>query len=141
MLDVEKIGQALRICSGKIAGQQLCCWGPIKLATLPNFLLLNKKVNIKSKGKIIELREERELYSKCTLVTQSLRGFAIKEVIGHNELSLAPRSSMNIDGIMMPGHVGKSKLMNAIIKCFWKCPIQAMQKMCWKTNQMEWVLA
>ena len=65
-------------------------WAPIKLAKLPTFTLLNKKVKIKGKDKIIELREERELFSRFALVAQSQRGLDMKEVVGHYELSLVP---------------------------------------------------
>ncbi len=71
----------------------------------------------KSKDRIIELREERELFSRFALVAQSQRGLDMKEVIGHYELSLVPRSLKKMDGTLKPGHEGKSKLMNAIIKC------------------------
>ena len=41
----------------------------------------------------------------------------MKEVIGHYELSLVPGSLMDMDGSLILGHMGKSKLMNAIIEC------------------------
>lgn len=75
---LKKIGQALNEEfvqeRSQVNSTVVSIWAPIKLPKLPNFTLLNKKVKIKSKDRIIELREERELFSRFALVAQSQRG-------------------------------------------------------------------
>ena len=49
-----------------------------------------------------------------TMLAASNREFNLKNVIGNHELSVVPRSLMLSDGSLIPGHEGKSNMMNAI---------------------------
>ena len=117
LLSCETIGQAyiVKFVHERMSkDSEVSIWAPIKLLRLPTFRVVNKKIKIAINDKYVELQEHVELFSRCALVASSNREFDMKEVIGRHELSVMPRSLMLSDGSLIPGHEGKSSLMNAI---------------------------
>ena len=60
-----------------------------------------KEMNVSTKEKLIELRENRSLFARMTMVSRRCPEIDIKETIGLHEFSLVPRSLFAEDGSML----------------------------------------
>ena len=117
MLECEILGENCNNMSHQErwqTGSVVSIWAPIKLLRLPKFRVLNKKVKESHNERWIELQEHGELFGRCAMIAASNREFNLKNVIGNQELSVVPRSLMLSDGSLIPGHEGRSNMMNAI---------------------------
>ena len=103
------------ICDQPIIGQRLfdtfvteCIktgktniWSTIKKRKLGTWKTNAKKITISTKGKLVELREDRSLFARLLVVCRTRPEIDLKETIGIYELSVVPRSLFAADGTML----------------------------------------
>ena len=75
--------------------------------------------------KIVELRSNCNLFAKCSVI-KGKRDIDMKTVVGDYELMAVPRSLMTSDGVLHSGHMGKSDLVNVIMKHFGVTPFGSL---------------
>ena len=72
-------------------------WDPVSKANVKIFRTYAKTKHQKWNEKVIEIKEHRNLFGRCAIVSQSNRELDLKTTISIYELSVDPRSLMNID--------------------------------------------
>ena len=82
----------------------------VKIKPLSSFIA---KKTIQIKSKIVELEQNCNLFAKCSILAQT-RDVGVERIVGHHELSTAPRSLMNTDGSLLDGGEGKSQLVKTL---------------------------
>ena len=88
-------------------------WDPMKKCALKTFKAQMKKTKTRIQGKLIELKEEKNLITKFLLAARKRPELKLEETIGEYEFSVVPRSLFTCDG--QPHHcTDKSKLMHHI---------------------------
>ena len=90
-------------------------WAPMKKQQLQTWKKTGKQVKVKSGDKIVELKEDRKLFSRMLLVSKSRPDINIQETVSKYELSVVPRSMFAADGTMLHCNV-KTSLMALLQK-------------------------
>ena len=85
-----------RIKTGKIN-----IWSTIKKRKLGTWKTNAKKINISTKGKLVELREDRSLFARLLVACRTRPEIDLKETIGIYEFSVVPRSLFAADETML----------------------------------------
>ena len=101
--------------SNRIKSGQINLWAPMKKYQLQTWKTTGKKMRVKSGDKMVELKEERNLFARMLLVSTSRPEINLEETVGRYELSVVPRSMFAADGTMLHCQV-KSKLMAILEK-------------------------
>ena len=113
----EEVGRELYNTSCK---ERLGCdptksiWDPVSKANVKIFRTYAKTKQQKCNEKVIEIKEHRNLFARCAIVSQSNREVDLKTTIGTYDLSVVPQSLMNIDGSLLSASSDKSKLLTHI---------------------------
>ena len=84
-----------RIKSGK-----LNLWSTMKKRKLQTWKSSGKEVKVKAADKVVELKEDRSLFTRLMMVCKSRPEVDIKETVGLYEFSIVPRSLFAPDGTM-----------------------------------------
>ena len=80
-------------------------WSPLKRLQLKMFKTMNAKRKLQVNDKMIEVREERKLFTRFLLVSQTRPGLVLETAIGEFEFSLFPRSLMDSSGnLLLPNN-------------------------------------
>ena len=87
---------------------------PLKKASIKTFKSANKSKSIKVNSKIVDLKENCNLFSRCAVI-QEKRRIDMKELIGIYELTVVPPSLFKRDGTLLDGFQGKSKLVEKVL--------------------------
>lgn len=99
-----------RVKSGKVN-----LWSTIKKRKLQTWKSNGKAIKVKVADKVLELKEDRSLFTRLMMVCKSRPGIDIKEAVGIYEFSVVPRSLFAADGTML--HCScKSTLMHILEK-------------------------
>lgn len=97
----------------RIQGSGKSIWDPLEKLNLKLCKSNNKKIKLKIKDTVVELKEDVNLLSKLLIVSKSRPEFDLKSVVSKYELSAVPRSLYSSDGEMHHGSA-KSKLMHLL---------------------------
>ena len=89
-------------------------FAPLKKASIKSFKSANKSKSIKVKSKIVDLKENCNLFSRCAVI-QEKRRIDMRELIGIYELTVVPPSLFKHDGTLLDGFQGKSKLVEKLL--------------------------
>ena len=88
-------------------------WTPIKKLQLSSWTNVTKKVQCKAGNKVVELRDDRSLFARFSIVAQSRPGIDLRELLGTYEFCAIPKALF-----VMPGEVHhcpkKSDLMHIL---------------------------
>ena len=71
----------------------------MKRCNLKTFVVLNKKVRSKIKGKLFQLSEEKNLVSKFLIAARNRPELELEHYIGNFEFSVVPKSLFTSDGM------------------------------------------
>ena len=109
------LGQALfdDFVQDRIKSNNTSLWAPLKKYQLKTWKTCGKKVKLKVDEKVLELKEDRSLFARMSVVSKSRKDINLEEIIGKYELSVVPRSLFTADGQLLPSQ-GKSKLMSIL---------------------------
>ena len=88
---------------------------PIKRSSVKTFTSSNKPLKLKVHDKVIELKENCNLFARCATVKDK-RNIDMRTVIGEHELTNVPLSLFNPDGSLINGGVGKSSAVDEVLK-------------------------
>ena len=77
----------------------------------------NKLLKLKEHNKVIELKDNCNLFSRCALVKDK-RNIDMRTVIGEHELRNVPFSLFSPDGSLINGGVGKSSTVDDVLTRF-----------------------
>ena len=88
---------------------------PIKRSTVKTFTASNKPLKLKAHSKVIELKENSNLFALCALV-KYIKIIDIRAVIGEHKLTNASLNLFSPDGGLMKSDVGKSSAFNEVLK-------------------------
>ena len=89
-------------------------WSTIPRLQLKLFKTMNDKVQLKVNNKMVQVREERKLFTRFLLVKEARPDLCLEDAIGTHEFSLFPRSLMDSNGnLLLPSN--KAELLNKII--------------------------
>ena len=94
-------------------------WDPSKKLKLTVCSTANKGKKTKAEDKLVEVKIQRLLFSRCAVVASSNCDLDMKSVVGEHELDVIPRSLMTSDGSLRPGSDNKSDLIQQITKIFY----------------------
>ena len=94
----------------RIVTRVINLWDPMKRRHLQVWNSVGKQVRVKVDEKMIELKEDRNLFARMLLVSKSRKEIDLAETIGKHELSVVPRALFTPDGTMLHCRV-KSDLM------------------------------
>ena len=75
-------------------------FGPIKRSSVKTFTSSNKSLKLKVDDKVIDLKENCNLFARCALVKDK-RNIDMRTVIGEHELTNFPLSLLNPDGSLL----------------------------------------
>lgn len=115
MCNVSTIGQEqfTKFTTERIMTGQVNLWDPITKLNLSTCKQSMKKVQIKMKDTILELKQDRDLFARMLIVARSRPQVDVCDTISNYELSVVPRSMFAPDGTML--HCSqKSKLMELL---------------------------
>ena len=87
---------------------------PLQKANLKTCKSANKKKTMKVRDKVVELRENCNLFARCALM-QKQRNIDMKEVVGDHELTIVPRALFNVDGSLLDSAVKKSDAVTEVL--------------------------
>ena len=101
--DQPVIGQRLLVTfvTERIKTGKINIWSTIKKRKLGTWKTNAKKITISTKGKLVELREDRSLFARLLVVCRTRPEIDLKETIGIYEFSVVPRSLFAADGTML----------------------------------------
>jgi hypothetical protein len=85
-------------------------WAPMKSCRLQTWKTAGKRVKVNLGQKVMELKEDRNIFARLLLVSKSRPEINLEEAVGCHELSVVPRSMFAADGEMLHCHT-KSNLM------------------------------
>ena len=91
--------------STRIASGQTNLWAPMKKYHLKTWKTMAKRIKVTVGEKLLELKEDRNLFARMLIVSKSRPDLNLAHTIGNHELSLVPRSMFAADGTML--HCGK----------------------------------
>ena len=89
----DKIGQNKfeLFCTERIKSNSVSLWAPMKKAELKTFKTASKRVKIKVKDTVTELKEGRGLFARMLIVARSRQEIDLKESLSTYEFSVVPR--------------------------------------------------
>ena len=88
---------AIRLNSGTIS-----IWSPMKKIKIGSFRTRNKEIKVTNeKGRIIVLKEERNLLQRFIIVSRKRSDLDLEECIGDYEFGVVPRALFDADGSML----------------------------------------
>ena len=100
------------VCN-RIKTNKLNLWAPMKKCQLQTWKSTVKHVKLKVDQKVVELKEDRNLFARLLIVAKSRPNINLEDAFGKHEFSVVPRSLFAADGQML--HCpAKSKLMSII---------------------------
>lgn len=100
-----------KFVSMRIVNRTANFWERMPNISLKLFRTVAKKTTVKTKLGVVEVQEDRNLFTRCPMLCRSRPNLVLKDIIGKYELSVVPRSMFHPDGTMMHGSA-KSKLMH-----------------------------
>ena len=111
--DMPELGlaQYQKFVRQRIIDKTVNFWDTVSQNKLKLCKTMAKKVKIKTKETVVELKEDRKLFSRLVVLCRSRPEINLKECIGKYELSAVPRSMFGSDGTMNLVQT-KSKLMH-----------------------------
>jgi len=89
-------------------------WYPMKKRKLNTWKSATKVIRVKANDKVIELKEDRSLFSRMSLVAKSQPEIDIKEAVGEFEFNVVPKSMFAPDGSML--HCSCKSALMAILE-------------------------
>ena len=90
-------------------------FAPLKKSPMKTFKSSNKSQIIKINDKVVELKENCNLFARCAVI-QGTRDIDMKQLVGNYELTVTPPSLFRHDGTLYDGFQGKSKLVGKILE-------------------------
>lgn len=99
----------------RIKSKDVNLWAPMKKYQLQTWVRASKQMKVDTGDKIVELKEDRNLFGRMLLVSKSRPELSLEEAVGKHELSVVPRSMFAADGTMLHCHM-KSSLMAILEK-------------------------
>ena len=110
-----KIGSQLfdEFVSNRIQTNKVNLWAPMKKCQLQLWKSRGKRTNIKLDDKLVELKEDRNLFARLVVVAKSRPHINFDEAVGKYKLSVVPRSLFAADGQMLHCSV-KSNLVTIL---------------------------
>ena len=90
-------------------------WDAMKKCKLQTFKSLGVMIKTKIEGKLIQLKEDKELLQHVLTILQKRPEINLPKFIGENEFSNIPRSMFNIDGKILPC-TKKSEILHTVEK-------------------------
>ena len=96
--------------SNRINSSKVNLWAPMKKRQLHTWKMMGKQLKVNTGDKMVELKEDRKLFTRMLLVSKSRPNINLEETVGRHELSVVPRSMFAADGVMLRCHM-KSSLM------------------------------
>ena len=104
-----------RFVNERITTDRISVWHPVKKRKLNTWKSAAKTIRVKANDKVIELKEDRSLFARMSLVAKSRPGINIKEAVGEFEFNVVPKSMFAADGSIL--HCScKSALMGILEK-------------------------
>ena len=100
----EEVGRELQnnFCKERLGSDPTkSIWDTVSKANVKIFRTYAKTKQQKCNEKVIEIKEHRNLFARCPIVSQSNREVDLKTTICTYELSIVPRSLMDIDGSLL----------------------------------------
>lgn len=94
------IQESSKFVSERITCNTVSVWAPMKNINLKMWKCASKKVLIKTKTEIIELRETSSLMMRMLVVARSRPELDLKQGIGNYEFSVVPRALFAVDGTL-----------------------------------------
>lgn len=89
-------------------------WYPMKKRKLNTWKSATKVIRVKANDKVIELKEDRSLFARMSLVAKSRPEIDIKEAVGEFEFNVVPKSMFAPDGSML--HCSCKSALMAILE-------------------------
>ena len=77
-------------------------WDAMKKCKLQTFKSSGVMIKTKIEGKLIELKEDKQLLQRVLTISQKRPEINLPKLIGENEFSNIPRSMFSIDGKILP---------------------------------------
>ena len=90
-------------------------WDAMKKCKLQAFKSSGVIIKMKIEGKLIELKEDKQLLQRVLTILQKRPKINLPKLIGENEFSNIPRSMFSIDGKILPC-TKKSQILHTIEK-------------------------
>ena len=90
-------------------------WDAMKKCKLQTFKSSGVMIKTKIEGKLIELKEDKQLLQRVLTISQKHPEISLPKLIGENEFSNIPRSMFSIDGKILPC-TNKSQILHTIEK-------------------------
>lgn len=87
---------AERLTSGKVN-----LWSPMKKRQLKTWRSAGMKMKITAGDKIVELQEDRSLFTRVLVISKSRSEINLRETIATCEFSVVPRATFAADGTML----------------------------------------
>ena len=116
----DKIGQnKSELFFTKESSQTLSLWAPMKKAELKTFKTASKRVTVKVKDTVTELKEDRGLFARMLIVARSRQEIDLKGSFSKYEFSVVPRALFSSDGSMH--HCPKKSDLMKILEKFGTC--------------------
>ena len=111
------IGKQLfgRFVEERIKSNKLSIWSTMKKRKLNTWKSTAKVVRVKANDIVVELKEDRSLFARMSMVCKSRPGIDVKEAIGKFEFNVVPKSMFASDGTMLHCSA-KSVLMDILEK-------------------------
>ena len=117
LCEQSEIGRRLFDCFVKerVQSGEVNLWSPMRIRKLLTWKTSAKVVKVTAADKIVELHEDRSLFSRMMMVCKTRPEVDIKETVGQHEFSVVPQSLFAADGTML--HCSsKSNLLNSLEK-------------------------
>ena len=98
----DKIGQNKfeLFCTERIKSNSVSLWAPMKKAELKTFKTASKRVKVKVKDTVTELKEDRGLFARMLIVARSRQEIDLRGSLSKYEFSVVPRDLFSSDGSM-----------------------------------------
>ena len=100
--------------STRIVSGETNLWAPMTKCNLKTWKTTGKKLKLAVEEKVVELREDRNLFARMLIVSKSRPELNLADTIGNHELSLVPRSMFAADGTML--HCGKKSDLLSVLE-------------------------
>ena len=91
-------------------------FAPLKKSTMKTFKSSYKSQMMKVNDKVVELKENCNLFARCAVIQGKRNYIDMKQLIGNYELTVTPPSLFRHDGTLHDGYQGKSKLVHTILE-------------------------
>ena len=99
-----------RFVDERITTDRISVWHSVKKWKLNTWKSAAKTIRVKANDKVIELKEDRSLFARMSLVAKSHPEINIKEAVGEFEFNVVPKSMFAPDGSILHCS-GKSALI------------------------------